>query len=117
MATANPPISAAPGLPRLGVRGLLRGLDYQWQVLICAIVGTFMVGLKSFDDRQRVRRDACGLQPERLVVPGLKNRPLEPCAGDVAGGVDGPLDEQGPAGEEDREDPARQPVEAGDMQM
>jgi hypothetical protein len=29
------------------------------------------------------------LQPERLVVPGLKNRPLEPCAGDVAGGVDG----------------------------
>jgi DHA2 family multidrug resistance protein len=45
MATANPPISAAPGLPRLGVRGLLRGLDYQWQVLICAIVGTFMVML------------------------------------------------------------------------
>ena len=48
MATANPPITAAPGLPglpRLGVRGLLRGLDYQWQVLICAIVGTFMVML------------------------------------------------------------------------
>jgi EmrB/QacA subfamily drug resistance transporter len=47
MAAANPPISAAPGLrlPSLGVRGLLRGLDYQWQVLICAIVGTFMVML------------------------------------------------------------------------
>jgi EmrB/QacA subfamily drug resistance transporter len=45
MAAANPPISSAPALPRLGVAGLLRGLDYQWQVLICAIVGTFMVML------------------------------------------------------------------------
>src|SRR5438309_5429118 len=43
MAAANPPISAAPALPRLGIRGLLHGLDYQWQVLICAVVGTFMV--------------------------------------------------------------------------
>ncbi len=45
MAAANPPIAAAPGLPRLGVRGLLHGLDYQWQVLICTVVGTFMVML------------------------------------------------------------------------
>jgi DHA2 family multidrug resistance protein len=45
MAAANPPISAAPALPRLGVRGLLHGLDYQWQVMICAVVGTFMVML------------------------------------------------------------------------
>src|SRR3989442_8765412 len=45
MAAANPPISAAPALPRLGIRGLLHGLDYQWQVLICAVVGTFMVML------------------------------------------------------------------------
>src|SRR3954452_25250527 len=45
MATANPAISAAPALPCLGIRGLLHGLDYQWQVLICAIVGTFMVML------------------------------------------------------------------------
>src|SRR5499427_10604269 len=45
MAAANPPISAVPALPRLGVRGLLHGLDYQWQVLICAVVGTFMVML------------------------------------------------------------------------
>lgn len=45
MAAANPPISTAPALPRLGVRGLLHGLDYQWQVLICAVVGTFMVML------------------------------------------------------------------------
>jgi EmrB/QacA subfamily drug resistance transporter len=45
MATANPPISAVPALPRLGARGLLAGLDYQWQVLICAVVGTFMVML------------------------------------------------------------------------
>jgi len=29
MAAANPPISAAPALPRLGIRGLLHGLDYQ----------------------------------------------------------------------------------------
>jgi EmrB/QacA subfamily drug resistance transporter len=45
MAAANPPISAAPPFPRLGIRGLLHGLDYQWQVLICAVVGTFMVML------------------------------------------------------------------------
>jgi EmrB/QacA subfamily drug resistance transporter len=45
MAAANPSISSAPALPRLGIRGLLHGLDYQWQVLICAIVGTFMVML------------------------------------------------------------------------
>src|SRR5207237_2085536 len=45
MAAANPPISAAPALPRLGIRGLLHGLDYQWQVLICAITCTFMVML------------------------------------------------------------------------
>jgi EmrB/QacA subfamily drug resistance transporter len=45
MATASPAISAAPALPRVGIRGLLHGLDYQWQVLICAIVGTFMVML------------------------------------------------------------------------
>src|ERR1700730_8548245 len=45
MATANPPISAVPALPRLGARSLLHGLDYQWQVLICAVVGTFMVML------------------------------------------------------------------------
>jgi len=45
MAAANPPISAAPALPGLGLRSLLHGLDYQWQVLICAVVGTFMVML------------------------------------------------------------------------
>src|SRR4051794_12864687 len=45
MATANPAITSAPALPRAGIRGLLHGLDYQWQVLICAIVGTFMVML------------------------------------------------------------------------
>jgi len=45
MAAANPPISAAPALPRFGARGLVRGLEYQWQVLICAVVGTFMVML------------------------------------------------------------------------
>lgn len=45
MAAANPPIGAAPALPRLGIRSVLHGLDYQWQVLICAIVGTFMVML------------------------------------------------------------------------
>ena len=45
MAAANPPKAAVPALPRASVSGLLRGLDYQWQVLICAIVGTFMVML------------------------------------------------------------------------
>src|SRR5215813_2041117 len=44
MAAANPPIGVAraPALPRIGI---LHGLSYQWQVLICAIVGTFMVML------------------------------------------------------------------------
>src|ERR671937_1249457 len=44
MAAANPPISTARAhaLPRLGV---LHGLDYQWQVLICTVAGTFMVML------------------------------------------------------------------------
>jgi EmrB/QacA subfamily drug resistance transporter len=45
VAAANPPISAAPALPRLGVGGALRGLDYKWQVLLCSVVGTFMVML------------------------------------------------------------------------
>src|ERR1700737_325203 len=45
MATANPAISAVPALPRPGARRLLRGLDYQWQVLMCAVVGVFMVML------------------------------------------------------------------------
>src|ERR687886_2086515 len=45
MAAANPPIAAAPGLPRLGLRGLLHGLGYQWQVLLCTVVGSFMVML------------------------------------------------------------------------
>jgi DHA2 family multidrug resistance protein len=45
MATLNPPISTAPALPRLSVRRVLHSLDYQWQVLICTIIGTFMVML------------------------------------------------------------------------
>ena len=45
MATLNPPISRAPTLPGIPIRALLHGLDYQWQVLMCAIVGTFMVML------------------------------------------------------------------------
>ena len=45
MATANPAISSAPAFPRPGIGGLLHGLDYQYQVLICTIVGTFMVML------------------------------------------------------------------------
>src|SRR5260221_14580194 len=45
MAAANPPISAVPTLPRLGIRGLVHGLDYKWQVLLCTVVGTFMVML------------------------------------------------------------------------
>src|ERR1700674_5168861 len=45
MAAASPSISAAPAFPRLGARSVLHGLDYQWQVLICAVVGTFMVML------------------------------------------------------------------------
>jgi DHA2 family multidrug resistance protein len=45
MATANPPISAVPALPGLGIRGLIHGLDYKWQVLLCTVVGTFMVML------------------------------------------------------------------------
>jgi len=55
MAAANPSISAAPALPRLGVRGLLHGLDYQWQVLICAVVGTFMVMLDQTVDQLSAR--------------------------------------------------------------
>src|SRR5689334_2267587 len=44
MAAANPPIGAvaAPALPRFSFLGRL---EYQWQVLICAVVGTFMVML------------------------------------------------------------------------
>jgi DHA2 family multidrug resistance protein len=45
VAAISPPLSYAPALPRLGVRRLLRGLDYKWQVLLCSIVGTFMVML------------------------------------------------------------------------
>src|SRR5258708_12227658 len=45
MAAANPPIPAVPALPRLGIRGLVHGLDYKWQVLLCTVVGTFMVML------------------------------------------------------------------------
>jgi EmrB/QacA subfamily drug resistance transporter len=47
MAAASPPIGVArsPALPRLGIRGMLHGLDYQWQVLICSVVGVFMVML------------------------------------------------------------------------
>src|SRR5919206_617002 len=45
MAAANPAVGRAPALPGLGLRSVLHGLDYQWQVLICAIVGTFMVML------------------------------------------------------------------------
>src|SRR5882672_9979060 len=45
MAAANPPISTAPALPSLGIRGLIHGLDYKWQVLLCTVVGTFMVML------------------------------------------------------------------------
>src|SRR5256885_4520207 len=45
MAAANPSIASAPALPSLGIRRVLHGLDYQWQVLICTVVGTFMVML------------------------------------------------------------------------
>src|SRR5438093_11317464 len=45
MAAISPPIAYGPALPRPGIRGLLRGLDYKWQVLLCSIVGTFMVML------------------------------------------------------------------------
>ncbi|HEY0583358.1 MAG TPA: DHA2 family efflux MFS transporter permease subunit, partial [Chloroflexota bacterium] len=49
MAAANPPFAQgaalAPAFPRPARRGLLHGLDYQWQVLLCAVVGTFMVML------------------------------------------------------------------------
>jgi DHA2 family multidrug resistance protein len=45
MATANPSISAAPAFPSFGIRGLLHGLDYKWQVLLCVVVGSFMVML------------------------------------------------------------------------
>src|SRR6185312_7122981 len=40
MAAANPAIASAPALPRL-----VGGLAYKWQVLICTVVGTFMVML------------------------------------------------------------------------
>src|SRR5213592_3633587 len=42
MAAANPAISAAPGALS---RPSLSGLSYKWQVLICTVVGTFMVML------------------------------------------------------------------------
>lgn len=42
MAAAN--IALAP---TAGARGLLHGLDYKWQVLLCTVVGTFMVMLDS----------------------------------------------------------------------
>src|SRR4051812_42216799 len=45
MAAANPPFVGAPAAPRVRGGFGLRSLDYQWQVLICAIVGTFMVML------------------------------------------------------------------------
>jgi EmrB/QacA subfamily drug resistance transporter len=47
MATANPPIvSTSPGLTGSRLRvNALHGLAYHWQVLICAVAGTFMVAL------------------------------------------------------------------------
>jgi EmrB/QacA subfamily drug resistance transporter len=45
MAAANPAISSGRALPALPRLGILHGLEYQWQVLICAVVGTFMVML------------------------------------------------------------------------
>jgi EmrB/QacA subfamily drug resistance transporter len=42
MAAANP---ALPVRPAFGIRGLLHGLDYKWQVLLCTVAGTFMVML------------------------------------------------------------------------
>src|ERR1700694_4299885 len=45
MAAANPPISSAPALPSFGIRTLLRGLDYKWQVLLCTVGASFMVML------------------------------------------------------------------------
>jgi EmrB/QacA subfamily drug resistance transporter len=46
MAAANPPISGVPGLAAPRVRlNALHGLNYQWQVLICTVFGTFMVAL------------------------------------------------------------------------
>jgi DHA2 family multidrug resistance protein len=46
MAAANPAISTSPALPGGRLRlGALHGLDYQWQVLICTVFGTFMVAL------------------------------------------------------------------------
>src|SRR5438046_5584287 len=41
MAAANPAIGAAPAFARPG----LGSLSYKWQVLICTVVGTFMVML------------------------------------------------------------------------
>src|SRR5215218_7371644 len=45
MATASPALVGAPAIRRPRVGGFVHGLDYQWQVLLCAIVGTFMVML------------------------------------------------------------------------
>jgi len=47
VAAANPPISGAlaPPFARPSARPLLHGLDYKWLVLICTVVGTFMVML------------------------------------------------------------------------
>ena len=46
MAAANPPISRAPALSGSRARvNVLSGLEYHWQVLICSVVGTFMVAL------------------------------------------------------------------------
>lgn len=48
MAAANPPFAgavAAPARPSRSGLSLFAHLEYQWQVLICAIVGTFMVML------------------------------------------------------------------------
>src|SRR5918911_1533612 len=46
MAAAHPPISRQPPFPASGLRvPALHGLAYQWQVLICAVAGTFMVAL------------------------------------------------------------------------
>src|SRR5919109_766477 len=46
MAAANPALpQSAAAAPALRLRGLLHGLDYKWQVLLCTVIGTFMVML------------------------------------------------------------------------
>src|SRR5919108_3146981 len=46
MAAANPALpQSAAAAPALRLRGLLHGLDYKWQVLLCTVIGTFMVAL------------------------------------------------------------------------